>query len=180
MKIRSIHIYSHDGQRRDLRFKVDGLNVITGRSSTGKSALSEIVEYCMGHSSFNVPEGVICDKVAWYAVIYQFEKEQVLVAKPTPRDGGASCSTVMLRRGTQLQAPEFKDLAVNDDDDSIVELLSRLLGIPENRTAVALEHSRASYDATVKHTSYYLFQKQWLVANKDQLFYYRQDEYNPA
>jgi len=23
MKIRSIHIYSHDGQRRDLRFKVD-------------------------------------------------------------------------------------------------------------------------------------------------------------
>lgn len=180
MKIRSIHIYSHDGQRRDLRFKVDGLNVITGRASTGKSALSEIIEYCMGHSSFNVPEGVICDKVAWYAVIYQFEKEQVLVAKPTPRDGGASCSTVMLRRGTQLQAPEFKDLAVNNDDDSIVELLSRLLGIPENRTAVALEHSRASYDATVKHTSYYLFQKQWLVANKDQLFYYRQDEYNPA
>jgi len=44
MKIKSIHIYSHDGQRRDLELKVDGLNVITGRSSTGKSALSEIVE----------------------------------------------------------------------------------------------------------------------------------------
>jgi hypothetical protein len=57
MKIRSIHIYSHDGQRRDLQFKVDGLNVITGRSSTGKSALSEIIEYCMGRSTFNVPEG---------------------------------------------------------------------------------------------------------------------------
>ena len=37
MRIRSIHIYSHDGQRRDLHFKVEGLNVITGRSSTGKS-----------------------------------------------------------------------------------------------------------------------------------------------
>ena len=170
MKIRSIHIYSHDGQRRDLQFKVDGLNVITGRSSTGKSALSEIIEYCMGRSSFNVPEGVIRDKVAWFAVIYQFEKEQVLVAKPTPPGGGASCSTAMLRRGTELQAPEFKDLAVNTDDDSIVELLSRLLGIPENRTEVALEHSRDSYDANIKHTFYYLFQKQGLVANKDQLF----------
>ena len=147
MKIRSIHIYSHDGQRRDLRFKVDGLNVITGRSSTGKSALSEIIEYCMGRSSFNVPEGIIRDKVAWFAVIYQFEKEQVLVAKPTPPGGGASCGTVMLRRGAQLQAPEFGGLAVNTDDDSIVELLSRLLGIPENRTEVALEHSRDSYDA---------------------------------
>jgi len=179
MKIRSIHIYSNDGQRRDLRFKVDGLNVITGRSSTGKSALSEIIEYCMGRSSFNVPEGVIRDKVAWFAVIYQFESEQVLVAKPTPPGGGASCSTAMLRRGTQVQAPEFKDLAVNTDDDSIVELLSRLLGIPENRTDVALEHSRDSFDANVKHTFYYLFQKQGLIANKDQLFYRQNEQFQP-
>ncbi|MBN8712776.1 MAG: DUF3732 domain-containing protein [Xanthomonadales bacterium] len=179
MKISSIHIYSHDGQRRDLRFKVDGLNVITGRSSTGKSALSDIIEYCMGRSTFNVPEGVIRDKVAWFAVIYQFEKEQVLVAKPTPPGGGATCSTAMLRRGVQLQVPEFKDLAVNTDDDSIVELLSRLLGIPENRTDVALEHSRDSYDANVKHTFYYLFQKQGLVANKDQLFYRQNEQFQP-
>jgi len=179
MKIRSIHIYSHDGQRRDLQFKVKGLNIITGRSSTGKSALSEIIEYCMGRSTFNVPEGIIRDKVAWFAVIYQFEKEQVLVAKPTPPRGGASCSTAMLRRGSELQIPGFKDLAVNTDDDSIVELLSRLLGIPENRTEVALEHSRASYNANVKHTLFYLFQKQGLVANKDQLFYRQNEQHLP-
>ena len=85
----------------------------------------------------------------------------------------------MLRRGAQLQAPEFKDLAVNTDDDSIVELLSRLIGIPENRTQVALEHSRDSYDANVKHTFYYLFQKQGLVANKDQLFYRQNEQFQP-
>ena len=113
MKIKSIHIYSHDGQRRDLQFKVDGLNVITGRSSTGKSALSEIIEYCMGRSTFNVPEGIIRDKVAWFAVIYQFAQEQVLIAKPTPTAGGTSCSTAMQRRGNQLAAPDFKELAVN-------------------------------------------------------------------
>ncbi|MCW9276910.1 hypothetical protein N5I83_29260, partial [Klebsiella variicola] len=87
MKIKSIHVYSHDGQRRDLQFKVNGLNVITGRSSTGKSALSEIIEYCMGRSTFNVPEGIIRDKVSWFAVIYQFSQEQVLIAKPTPNAG---------------------------------------------------------------------------------------------
>jgi Protein of unknown function (DUF3732) len=179
VKIKSIHIYSHHGQRRDLRFKVDGLNVITGRSSTGKSALSEIIEYCMGRSSFNVPEGIIRDKVAWFAVIYQFEKEQVLVAKPTPPQGGVSCSTAMLRRGTDLQIPQFNDLAINTDDDSIVELLSRLLGIPENRTEVPLEHSRDSFGANVKHTYYYLFQKQGLVANKDQLFYRQNEPFQP-
>jgi hypothetical protein len=178
MKIKSIHIYSHDGQRRDLRFKV-GLNVITGRSSTGKSALSEIIEYCMGRSSFNVPEGIIRDRVAWFAVIYQFEREQVLVAKPTPPAGGSSCSIAMIRRGAELEAPSFEELAVNLDDDAVVTLLSRLLGIPENRTDVALEHSRESYDANVKHTFYYLFQKQGLVANKDQLLYRQNEQFQP-
>lgn len=133
----------------------------------------------MGRSSFNVPEGIIRDKVAWFAVIYQFANEQVLVAKPTPAAGAASCSTVMLRRGGQLQVPEFNALAVNTDDDAIVELLSRLLGIPENRTDVALEHSRESFDANVKHTFYYLFQKQGIVANKDQLFYRQNEQFQP-
>jgi len=175
MKIKSIHIYSHDGQRRDVPFNVDGLNIITGRSSTGKSALSEIIEYCMGRSTFNVPEGVIRDKVAWFAVIYQFPQEQVLIAKPSPTFGGTSCSTAMHRRGSQLVAPDFVDLVVNTDDDTVVSLLSRLLRIPENRTDVPIEHSRESYDANIKHTYYYLFQKQSIIANKDQLFY-RQNE----
>ncbi|MDT3528509.1 DUF3732 domain-containing protein [Stenotrophomonas pavanii] len=179
MKIKSIHIYSHDGQRRDLEFKVNGLNVITGRSSTGKSALSEIVEYCMGRSTFNVPEGIIRDKVAWFAVIYQFDREQVLVAKPTPHGGGASCSTAMVRLGSDLKAPAFEELSENTDDEAVVDLLSRLLGIPTNQTDVPIDHSRDSFEANVKHTFYYLFQKQGLVANKDQLFYRQNEQFQP-
>jgi len=57
--------------------------------------------------------------------------------------------------------------------------LSRLLGIPENRTDVALEQSRDSYDANIKHTFYYLFQKQDLVANKTQLFYRQNEQFQP-
>lgn len=179
MKIKSIHIYSKDGHRRDITFDVDGLNVITGRSSTGKSAIADIIEYCMGRSTFNVPEGVIRDKVAWFAVVFQFSEEQVLVAKPTPPDGGASCSQAMCRRGAQIVAPQFYDLVVNSDDDAVESLLSRLLGIAENRTDVPLNNSRVSYDANVKHTHFYLFQKQTLVANKDQLFYRQNESFQP-
>lgn len=179
MKIKSIHLYSKDGQRRDVTFEVEGLNVITGRSSTGKSAISDIIEYCMGRSSFNVPEGVIRDKVAWFAVLFQFAKEQVLVAKPTPPGGGESCSTAMYRRGANVSIPPLNELDPNSDDEAIESLLSRLLGIPENRTEVALDHSRDSYDANIKHTHYYLFQKQTLVANKDQLFYRQNEAFQP-
>jgi hypothetical protein len=179
MKIRSILLYSHDGQVRHLHFNLEGLNIITGRSSTGKSALSDIVEYCMGRSSFFVPEGTIRDKVAWYGVIFHFGNDEVLIAKPAPSGGNSRCSVAMVRRGTQLQIPDFADLSINSDDDSVVTLLSSLLGIPENKTEVPLENSRASYSATVKHTAYYLFQKQEIVANKHQLFYRQNEQHIP-
>ncbi|CCD97221.1 Plasmid-related protein [Bradyrhizobium sp. ORS 375] len=178
MKIKSIHIYSYDGRRRDLPFH-GGLNVITGRSSTGKSALSDIIEYCMGRSTFNVPEGIIRDRVAWFAVIYQFAGEQVLIAKPSPDAGRASCSTAMVRRGAKIEAPGVQELTVNDDDNGVERLLSQLLGIPENTTDVPLDSSRESYDANIKHTHYYLFQKQTIVANKDQLFYRQNEPFQP-
>jgi phage shock protein A len=179
MKIKSIVIYSHTGQKRELLFNVNGLNIITGRSSTGKSALSEIIEYCMGRSAFNVPEGVIRDKVSWFGVIYQFDLDQVLVAKPTPAAGFNSCSLAMMRRGNNISPPEFNELSVNSDDDAVVTTLTNLLGIPENRTNVALEHSRPSYSANVKHSFYYLFQKQGIVANKDQLLYRQNEPHQP-
>ncbi len=175
MKIVAIIVYSHSGSKRVLPFNPDGLNIITGRSSTGKSALSEIVEYCMGRSTFNVPEGVIRDKVSWYGVIYQFAGEQVLVAKPTPGSGLSSCSKAMIRRGAALAAPKFSELAANSDDDTVVSLLSNLLGIPENQTDVPLHQSRVSYSATIQHTYFYLFQKIGIISSKEQLFY-RQNE----
>jgi len=39
--------------------------------------------------------------------------------------------------------------------------------------------SRVSYSVNVKHTTYYLFQKQGLVANKDLLFYRQSEEHLP-
>ncbi|MEO5867977.1 MAG: DUF3732 domain-containing protein, partial [Sphingomonas sp.] len=100
-------------------------------------------------------------------------------AKPSPGRGRGSCGLAMVRRGTAIDAPDFANLVVNDDDDGVVSLLSRLLGIPENRTAVPMEHSRESYDANIKHTYYYLFQKQTIVANKDQLFYRQNEQHQP-
>lgn len=175
MKIKTIAVYSHDGVMRPLNFNLAGLNIITGRSSTGKSALSDIVEYCMGRSTFNVPEGVIRDRVSWFSVIFQFASDEVLVAKPTPGHGKSSCSLAMLRRGKDIQVPAFSELQPNSDDDAVVALLSRILGIPENRTEVEIDQSRVSFAANIKHTFYYIFQKQGLVSNKDQLFY-RQNE----
>jgi hypothetical protein len=179
MKIQSIHLYGVDGERRDLAFRTDGLNIITGRSSTGKSALSDIVEYCMGRSTFNVAEGVITDKVAWFAVLFDFDGQQALVAKPKPKDGTNSCSTAMLRLGASVGIPSFDELLPNVDDETVAARLGDLLGIPEGMTDVPTEHSRDAYLVNIRHTYFYLFQKQGLVASRDFLFYRQGEQYMP-
>lgn len=179
MNIKEIILYSHSGDLRRIKFNLNGLNIITGRSSTGKSALSDIVEYCMGRSTFNIPEGPIRDKVSWYCVIFQFSHEQILIAKPAPLISASSCSRVMIRRGAEIEPPSFESLEQNADDDTVVSLLSNLLGIPSYKTEVSENQSRDSYKASIKHTYFYLFQKQSLIANKDQLFYRQNEGYIP-
>lgn len=179
MNIRDIVIYSHSGDIRRISFKVHGLNIITGRSSTGKSALSDIVEYCMGRSEFNIPEGPIRDKVSWYAVIFQFSGEQVLIAKPAPAPTAASCSRAMILRGATVEPPAFGEMKQNSDDEAVSSLLSELLGIPVVKTEVPEKQSRTSHFASIKHTLFYLFQKQGLIANKDQLFYRQNEPFMP-
>lgn len=179
MKIASIHIYSHDGRRRDLPFATEGLNIITGLASTGKSSLSDIVEYCMGEVDCKIAEGFIREKVSWFAVTFQFPGQQVFVAKPNPKPGRVHCSLAMLLRGAQIKTPDFKDLAHNGGDELVQQVLSSMLGIPETKAAVPERSSRVSYSVNVKHTTYYLFQKQGLVASKDLLFYRQSEEHLP-
>lgn len=179
MKIASIHLYSFDGRRRDLQFKTDGLNIITGRASTGKSSLSEIVDYCMGRAECNVAEGVIRNKVSWFAVIFQFSGEQVPVAKPAPKIGRASCSDGMVRRGAKISPPEFSQLVANGGDELTLNVFAKLLKIPEQKTSVPQASTHVSFAVTAKHTTYYLFQKQGLIANRDQLLYRQNEEFMP-
>lgn len=179
MKIASIHIYSHDGRRRDLPFETEGLNIITGLASTGKSSLSDIVEYCMGEADCKIAEGFIREKVSWFAVTFQFPGQQVFVAKPNPKPGRVQCSLAMLLRGAQIKTPDFEELAHNGGDELVQQVLSSMLGIPETKTAVPERSSRVGYSVNVKHTTYYLFQKQGLVASKDLLFYRQSEEHLP-
>lgn len=68
IQILDIVLYSINGDRRVLSLRPGELNIITGDSKTGKSALISIVDYCLGSSACAVPEGIIRKNVAWYGV----------------------------------------------------------------------------------------------------------------
>jgi ABC-type lipoprotein export system ATPase subunit len=51
VQLLAIILYSRTGERQVLEFAPGALNVVTGESKTGKSALLEIVESCLGRDT---------------------------------------------------------------------------------------------------------------------------------
>lgn len=172
MQVRSIILYNSAGAMRELAFTRGAVNIITGRSLTGKSAIVEIIDYHLGRSTFLIPEGVIRDTVAWYAVVFSFgDGTEVLIAKPTPRENATSQSQAYYEVGRPVVAPPLDKLIANTNDDSVVSELSKRLGIVPNLHKPALGQTRDEVEATVRHTVYYLFQTQGLIASKELLFH---------
>ncbi|MUH00999.1 DUF3732 domain-containing protein [Scytonema sp. UIC 10036] len=179
MQIKSITLYSSSGDKRTINFQLGKVNIITGESSRGKSALLEIVDYCLGRTEFRVPDGVIQDKVAWYAVLFQIKENQVFIAKPKPSESSASQNQVYYDFGIDIVIPEFSQLEPNSNDDAIITFLSSLIGISPNQSLIEEGASRRPLEATIRHTCYYIFQKQGTVANQNILFNRQEESYIP-
>jgi hypothetical protein len=84
LQLRAIAIYSRDGERRDIRFHLGALNIVTGASKTGKSALLDIVDYCWGRTECTIAEGEIRRGVSWFAVLFDRDDEGILIARKNP------------------------------------------------------------------------------------------------
>lgn len=178
MIIGAIVLYSHSGAQRELTFKRSGLNVITGDSKTGKSAIIDIIDYCLGRSSCNVAEGVIRRSVSWFAVRLLNGDDELFVARKNPGSGTDTGGEIYVRRGRFASAPAFDELARNMVEPELISLLSRFIGISEN------EHrpqsgTRLPLQATIRHALFLCFQKQDEIDNRDRLFHRQGDQFIP-
>ncbi|MGD6890860.1 DUF3732 domain-containing protein [Bacillus mobilis] len=177
MQIKEIILYNYNGEMRILPLRLGKLNIITGKSRTGKSAVIEIVDYCLGRSEFNVPDGVIRKTVRWYAIKLKLDNSEVFIAKPAPQNNRNSQSQAYIQIGEIIAVPEMSELILNSNDDGVRNYLSRLLGISPNMFDPPQDQTRNSLAATIAHTTFYLFQKQNTIANEGTLFHRQSEEY---
>jgi len=179
LQIKNIVLYNRDGRRRTLSFRVGKVNIITGKSGTGKSALIDILDYCLGRTEFTVPEGVIRESVAWYGIHLQLGENEIFIAKPSPGPSNASQSGCYYLFNKSISIPPLSELKLNSNDETLKKQLSGLIGISENLHTPDEGQSRDPSIAHFRHTPFYLFQNQGLIANKDLLFYRQSEDSMP-
>jgi len=180
MQIRSIVLYSRRGDIRKLDFHVGGLSIVTGASKTGKSALIEIVDYCLGRASCNVPVGAIRDSVSWFGLLLQIGPIQCYVARRSPDVGEQSHSEIHFQSGAAVEIPTFEQLKPNSNIDALESQLTSLLGISPNLNVSATEAAGAStFRINVRHCTFLTFQQQDEIASKKLLFHRQGEEFIP-
>ena len=132
MQILELVLYGYNHKVRHLPFKLGQVNIITGRSKSGKSAVGDIIDYCLGGNSCNIADGVVRENVAWYGLLLQFEKERVFVARKNPDKGQQTTTTCYIEVGASLEVPEQCNFSPNTNVSGIEEALTRRIGISEN------------------------------------------------
>lgn len=174
LQIAKLILYSRNGDVRELKFNPGRLNVLTGASKTGKSAIIDIVDYCTGRSECNVADGVIRRYVGWYAILFQLNNSQIFVARRNPPVGERSSPDIYMERGSVIATPPVSALAKNTTVDALERFLGAAIGISENEHRPALP-TRDPLEANFRHALLFSFQDQNDIDSKQRLFH-RQGE----
>ena len=172
--IEQIGVIDSEGKRHIVPLR-EGVNIITGRSSTGKSALIEIVDYCFGSSDFTIPDGVITKHAEIYFLVLKLEKSKLLLGRG--------------RKSTKAFIKEF-DNDFFDDHPISLEIFSShnfltlsnynkelgsYLGLTITDTELdinsALYRKSKKPSPSVRSFMSYMLQHQNLIANKHAVFY---------
>lgn len=82
--IESLHLWLKTEQRRSVTFLPNKVNVITGDSHTGKTAILDIVDYCLFASKHRISESIINENVAWYGLRIHVNDKIYTLARRAP------------------------------------------------------------------------------------------------
>lgn len=177
MQILDIVVFSHHGKRRVLSLNSGAVNIITGASKTGKSALVDIVDYCFGAGECRVPEGPIRRSVSWFGLRLQLDSGQAFVARRCPGPRAASSEDCFVEVGNSVEIPAAGALRQTTNTKGLGALLTSWSGIHDNLHEPPPGQTRQALSANVRHALALCFQPQDEIIRRQQLFHGTSDNF---
>lgn len=173
--IKAIIIFNENGEKRIVPLE-QGVNIITGESKTGKSALVEIIDYCLCSARCTIPKGKITDFSYIYTLIMAIGDYTYVIARHNWNDGGKmyfSKEIMDFEPGT-LELSYFNDKPIMTYTNVKYEIECALGLLITN---MATDTDQKGKKASLRNMVSYLFQHQNLIASKFALFYRFSDYY---
>jgi phage shock protein A len=178
-QILDIVLYSKKGESRVVQLQPGALNIITGASKTGKTALIEIIDYCLGSSECYIPEGIIRRSTSWVGLRLLVDKGEVFVARRVPKPGVKTSFEIYYDVQTKIDIPSLNQLKTTTNLQTLELLLSKHVGIGENIHEPPEGQTRKSLQANIRHALFFNFQQQSEIISNKHLFHKQSEEWIP-
>jgi len=172
MQLVTIALHHRDGRQRHVDFKLGALNILTGESKTGKSALLTIVDYCLGNTQAQVPRSPHFDTVAWYSTLWQLKDgSRFVLGRPAPHLQLAKNAALFLRGGGGMTVPDHGVLHANTDADSMRVSVSQLIGLSDVKLAKNVGSVVTTTSVGLGTAALFCLQMQDEIASRGHLFH---------
>lgn len=175
-QIKEIILWPKDTSKkpRRMEFALGTVNVISGASRTGKSAIIPIIDYCLGSDKCTIPVNTIRDTTGWFGIIVDTVLGQKLFSR---REPGSQKSTgdMFVLEGQQIDVPDTIE-AKNSTADIVKRTLDELAGLTALDFDVEGYNSGFKGRPSFRDLGAFIFQPQNIVANPD-VFFYKADTY---
>lgn len=150
----------------------EGLNIITGKSSTGKSALIEIFDYCFASSEYNVPKGVITDSAELYYLLLQINNQFFVLGRKNDsnRFFFRAESNRLSEKINHTYFNEKFFLSEKNYKNKLNNIFIDVSDVDESNMSVELK-GRKSPTPSIRSFMSLILQHQNLIANKHAIFY---------
>ncbi len=178
-QIIDIVLYSHAGKMRRLEFAPGRLNIITGSSKTGKTALISVLEYCFGSTECQIPAGIMRRAIAWVGVRLAVPAGEAFIARRLPDPGRKSSTDVHYVVGQQVPLPRADQLMQTTTPKALEGLLAAHAGIGQNRHDPPPGQTRLPLQAGIDHALIYCFQHQTEIDSNLHLFHKQSRDWLP-
>jgi hypothetical protein len=106
--IANVFFLGMSGRLQDISFIPGAVNIITGASGTGKSALIKAIDYCLGSSKCELPVHIRRHAIA-VGVKWVTGEEEMIVGRLIPPDGQATSTRMFATAGKNLLLPASLD-----------------------------------------------------------------------
>lgn len=156
-----------DPQR--VSFSTADLNVISGISRTGKSAVIPIIDYCLGSDTCQIPVNTIRDRCSWFGVVVSIDAGELLLARREPGTQRTTADMFVLN-GPSVQPPQRID-AKNASVDVVKRMLDELAGLTQLDFDIDASGSGFKGRPSFRDLVAFMFQPQNIIANQNILFF---------
>ena len=173
--IKKIRLWFHSHpEPKEYEFKPNKVNVITGDSSTGKSSILRVIDYCLMAKESTIVEDVINTNVSWYGLSFHLNDRDYVIARKAPMNGRINSDIYWAKDTDQFPSGSHPVPTPNITRLDVVAYLNKEFKVP----AIQLGEKNKKLDMTFRQSLLLNFLTEDIIATANRYLdnYFFEDE----